>query len=102
VAEKQVELTTEKLQEILNRADFRREFPFLANEYLLSQQPDRKKGCTGCKRKQRRNAANYGKIRNTVAALPPDQKEKLKSMLGVRQVIVKTTDAKGTTKKLKF
>lgn len=78
----------QQVSSLLNNAELRRRFPFLATAHLrITSQP--RSSCHTCPGKKKANAAEYEKIKRAIAQLSVDDKAALKQALGAKQVEVK-------------
>lgn len=92
-----VSLTDSQINLMVANPAFRKAFPFLDTAYAKSRQ--QKKGCGDCGGGPTRNTIDYQAVRNAVSNLTPEDKQKLRRMLGADAVEVKVT-ARGNTAKL--
>lgn len=92
-----VALSDAQINLMISNPAFRKAFPFLDTAYAQSRQ--QKKGCGDCGGGPTRNTLNYQAVRNAVSNLTPEDKRKLKRLLGADTIEVKVTN-KGNTAKL--
>ena len=94
-------INDQEVLKLINNAELRRKFPFLATAYARMNNPkEARGGCCGAKKKG--NAAEYENIRKSIGQLPADKKAVLRDALGVQQIEVRYTVRKGKKVIMKF
>lgn len=90
------------LASLANSAEFIREFPILKQLASASATPRRAGGCGGCGRSNRVRADAYQRVKEGLAAMDSNRKQRLKQMLNADQVRIVYRSAQGRAIKMTF